>query len=85
MQRIKRFNKRMTVLTTEGVHSGVMDFYLDDKGRCFVSPVINDDTVYQLDTERTWDDKESLFQDISQWRKDRPRDDEGRIIPFPQD
>lgn len=82
MQRID-FEKRVTVATEDGVKSGVMAFYLDNDGKCFVSPKISPGEWFALDTEERWEDADAFHEDISMWREDRPRDEDGRVIPFP--
>ena len=84
MQRID-FDKRVTVTTEDGVKSGVMEFYLNDDGKCFVSPKISPDEKFALDTDYRWEDADAFHEDISMWREDRPRDEDGRVIPFPDE
>lgn len=82
MQRIE-FSKRVTVATEDGVKSGVMAFYLDDEGRCFVSPKISPEERFSVETNKRWNSAEVLHCDITAWKDNRPRDEDGRIIPFP--
>lgn len=82
MQRIE-FNNRVTVATDDGVKSGIMTFYLDDEGECFVAPKISPEERFPVETDKRWDTAETLHDDIASWRSDRPRDEDGRIVPFP--
>lgn len=79
------YDKRITVATTTGTHSGIMTFFLDDNGQCSVSPDITSPNrkYYDVDTGKTWDSYNSLEKDLDQWHKDKPRDGEGRVVPFP--
>lgn len=75
---------RVVVNTVDGVKSGKMTFYLDDAGKCSISPDITkpDRTYHDMDTSKTWDSYEDLERDLDYWCKEKPRDDEGRVVPF---
>ena len=78
------YENRITVRTVDGTKSGTMTFYLDDNGKCSVSPDITqpDREYHDMDTEKTWSDFNVLKEDLDSWCNNKPRDGEGRVIPF---
>ncbi len=78
------YENRITVNTVDGTKSGVMTFYLDDDGKCSISPNVTkpDREYYDMDTEKTWGSYNDLKEDLDSWCNDKPRDEEGRVIPF---
>lgn len=78
------YKNRITVRTVDGTKSGTMTFYLDDNGKCSISPDITqpDREYHDMDTEKTWESFNDLKEDIDSWCNDKPRDEEGRVIPF---
>lgn len=78
------YENRITVRTVDGIKSGTMTFYLDDNGKCSISPDITqpDREYHDIDTENTWESFNDLKEDIDSWCNDKPRDEEGRVIPF---
>lgn len=78
------YKNRITVRTVDGTKSGTMTFYLDDNGKCSISPDITqpDREYHDIDTEKTWGNFNDLKEDLDSWCNDKPRDEEGRVIPF---
>ena len=78
------YENRITVRTVDGTKSGTMTFYLDDDGKCSISPNITqpDREYYDMDTEKTWRSSNALKEDLDSWCNNKPRDEEGRVIPF---
>lgn len=78
------YENRITVRTVDGTKSGTMTFYLDDNGKCSVSPDITqpDREYHDMDTEKTWVSFNDLKEDLDSWCNNKPRDGEGRVIPF---
>lgn len=78
------YENRITVRTVDGTKSGTMTFYLNDNGKCSISPDITqpDREYHDMDTEKTWESFNDLKEDLDSWCNDKPRDEEGRVIPF---
>lgn len=78
------YENRITVRTVDGTKSGIMTFYLDDNGKCSISPDITqpDREYHDMDTKKTWENFNDLKEDLDSWCNDKPRDEEGRVIPF---
>ena len=78
------YSTRVVVNTVDGVKSGKMTFYLDDDGKCSISPNITDPDreYYDIDTNKTWNSYDDLENDLDHWCQEKPRDDEGRVVPF---
>jgi len=78
------YENRITVNTVDGTKSGIMTFYLNDNGKCSISPDITqpDREYHDVDTEKTWSSFDDLKEDLDSWCNSKPRDEEGRVIPF---
>ena len=76
------------VSTTEHTISGECVFRVTSQGKGQVRPVI-ENHWYTIDTDQRWDNTESLYRDVSQWATcyhgSEPRDEDDRVIPFPQE
>lgn len=77
------YPENIVVMTTHGAKSGMMHIGVHE-GVGMVRPVI-EDQWYVIDSPFLWNDSHDLWDDIDQWYNsgDRPRDEDGRVIPFP--
>lgn len=87
MQRteVKKIGCDVVIATTQGVHSGQCSLSVDKYGTGYMMPAI-ENQWYTIDSHKQWDNSQHLYDDVMEWFNDDtpPRDDEGRIIPFPQ-